>query len=54
MRLYFKYFKAHLKSEMQYKLSFIMSFISQSGAALLTRVSHADVYDGADRVCHIL
>ena len=29
MRLYFKYFKIHLKSEMQYKLSFILSSLSQ-------------------------
>lgn len=29
MNLYFKYFKLHLKSEMQYKVSFILSFISQ-------------------------
>ena len=28
MGLYLKYFKVHVKSEMQYKLSFIMSFIS--------------------------
>ena len=29
MSLYFKYFKIHLRSELQYKLSFTMSFISQ-------------------------
>ena len=29
MSLYFKYFKVHFKSDMQYKASFIMSFISQ-------------------------
>ena len=29
MSLYFKYFMIHLKSELQYKASFIMSFISQ-------------------------
>ena len=29
MSLYFKYFKVHLKSELQYKVSFILSFISQ-------------------------
>ena len=29
MSLYFKYFKVHVKSELQYKASFIMSFISQ-------------------------
>lgn len=29
MSLYFKYFKIHFKSELQYKASFIMSFISQ-------------------------
>ena len=28
MRLYFKYFSIHFKSELQYKLSFILSFIS--------------------------
>ena len=28
MGLYFKYFKVHVKSELQYKMSFIMSFIS--------------------------
>ena len=28
MNLYLKYFKVHVKSELQYKLSFIMSFIS--------------------------
>ena len=29
MKLYFKYFKIHFKKEVQYKSSFIMSFISQ-------------------------
>lgn len=29
MSLYFKYLKIHFKSDLQYKLSFIMSFISQ-------------------------
>lgn len=29
MSLYFKYFMVHLKSELQYKMSFILSFISQ-------------------------
>lgn len=29
MGLYFKYFKIHFKSELQYKASFIMSFLSQ-------------------------
>ena len=29
MSLYFKYFKVHFKSDLQYKFSFIMSFISQ-------------------------
>lgn len=29
MSLYFKYFKVHAKAELQYKASFIMSFISQ-------------------------
>lgn len=29
MSLYFKYFKLHFKSELQYKASFIMSFIAQ-------------------------
>ena len=29
MKLYFKFMKVHFKSELQYKLSFIMSFISQ-------------------------
>jgi len=29
MSLYFKYFMIHFKSDMQYKLSFIMSFVSQ-------------------------
>ena len=29
MSLYFKYFKMHVKRELQYKSSFIMSFISQ-------------------------
>ena len=28
MELYFKYFKVHIKSELQYKMSLIMSFIS--------------------------
>ena len=29
MSLYFKYFKVHLKSELEYKSSFILSFLSQ-------------------------
>ena len=29
MNLYFKYFCIHFKCDLQYKLSFIMSFISQ-------------------------
>lgn len=29
MKLYFKYFLVHVKSELQYKVSFILSFISQ-------------------------
>jgi len=29
MSLYLKYFKIHIKSDLQYKISFIMSFISQ-------------------------
>ena len=29
MRLYFKFMKVHFKSELQYKMSFILSFISQ-------------------------
>lgn len=29
MKLYFKYFLVHVKSEMQYKMSFALSFISQ-------------------------
>lgn len=29
MNLYFKYFNIHLKSQLQYKASFIMSFVSQ-------------------------
>ena len=29
MSLYFKYFMVHLKSELQYKMSFILSFLSQ-------------------------
>lgn len=29
MSLYFKYFMVHVKSELQYKMSFILSFISQ-------------------------
>lgn len=29
MSLYFKYFMVHIKSELQYKISFILSFVSQ-------------------------
>ena len=29
MSLYFKYFKVHFKCDLEYKFSFIMSFISQ-------------------------
>ena len=29
MSLYFKYFKIHIKSDLQYKMSFILTFISQ-------------------------
>jgi len=29
MKLYFKYMKLHFKSDMQYKMSFLMSFVSQ-------------------------
>lgn len=29
MKLYFKYFLVHVKSELQYKMSFVLSFISQ-------------------------
>ena len=34
MRLYFKYLKLHFKSAMQYKTSFLLSFISQAFAFL--------------------